>query len=410
MSVPWGQCIPRGNFPSSALLELWRRRRDMSSGSWDLHLEDMEMEALRFYPDNSSDSGERDQDGLKNHNFSGSEKVLIGIVLSLIVAGTVMGNTLLVISVCVVKKLRQPSNYLLVSLAVADLSVATAVMPFVIVTDLTGGRWLFGRIFCNIFISMDVTCCTASIMTLCVISVDRYLGITNPLTYPARQNGKLMAKMIGGVWLSSASITLPPLFGLAKNVNENLVCLISQDFGYTVYSTAVAFYIPMAVMLIMYYKIFRAAKRSLARHRFACLPKRKDLGISQDLRMQGLKRPEAVSQLAGGNKRNVSIFKREEKAAITLGIMVGVFSVCWLPFFILSTARPFVCGVERSCVPVWLERTLLWLGYANSLMNPFIYAFFNRGLRSTYKDLLRCRYRNINRRLSAFGVQEALKT
>lgn len=101
-----------------------------------------------------------------------TKTVIIGMMLSTITAVTVMGNTLVVIAVCVVKKLRQPSNYLLVSLAVADLSVAVAVMPFVIVTDLTG-VWLFGEVFCNIFVGMDVMCCTASIMTLCVISVDR---------------------------------------------------------------------------------------------------------------------------------------------------------------------------------------------------------------------------------------------
>jgi len=106
-------------------------------------------------------------------DFGRPEKMVIGVMLAIITAITVMGNTLVVIAVCVVKKLRQPSNYLLVSLAVADLSVAIVVMPFVIVTDLTGGKWLFGEVFCNIFIGMDVMCCTASIMTLCVISVDR---------------------------------------------------------------------------------------------------------------------------------------------------------------------------------------------------------------------------------------------
>lgn len=245
----------------------------------------------------------------------------------------------------------------------------------------------------------------------------RYLGITRPLTYPARQNGQLMAKMILGVWLVSASITLPPFCGWAKNVHTAGVCLISQDFGYTIYSTAVAFYIPMLVMLVMYYKIFRAARKSGAKHRFTDLSRRERLETvaNEALRMQGLKPPgvaeecATLSRLLNRERKNISIFKREQKAATTLGVIVGVFAVCWLPFFILSTARPFICGVECSCVPIWLERTLLWLGYANSLMNPFIYAFFNRDLRSTYRDLLRCRYRNINRRLSAVGVHEALK-
>lgn len=101
------------------------------------------------------------------------EKVLIGGVLTMLTLSTICGNLLVVISVCFVKKLRQPSNYLIVSLAMADLSVALAVMPFVSITDLIGGQWIFGQFFCNVFIAMDVMCCTASIMTLCVISIDR---------------------------------------------------------------------------------------------------------------------------------------------------------------------------------------------------------------------------------------------
>ncbi|XP_029031025.1 5-hydroxytryptamine receptor 7-like [Betta splendens] len=388
------------------------------------------------------------------------EKVLIGGVLTMLTLSTICGNLLVVISVCFVKKLRQPSNYLIVSLAVADLSVALAVMPFVSITDLIGGQWIFGQFFCNVFIAMDVMCCTASIMTLCVISIDRYLGITKPLTYPVRQNGCCMAKMIVCVWLLSASITLPPLFGWAQNVNDGRVCLISQDFGYTVYSTAVAFYIPMSVMLIMYYRIYRAAKLSAAKHTITGFPRAGGHGghgagvaprggrggpeaprpaesgdtgsaegteaeeesldcVAAALKLQREVEEECSSRVSRllktgehhqrHRRKNQSIFKREQKAAATLGIVVGAFTFCWLPFFLVSTARPFVCGVECSCVPLWLERTLLWLGYANSLINPFIYAFFNRDLRTTYSNLLRCRYRNINRKLSAAGMHEALK-
>lgn len=117
-------------------------------------------------PDNVSGCGEQ-------INYGRVEKVVIGSILTLITLLTIAGNCLVVISVCFVKKLRQPSNYLIVSLALADLSVAVAVMPFVSVTDLIGGKWIFGHFFCNVFIAMDVMCCTASIMTLCVISIDR---------------------------------------------------------------------------------------------------------------------------------------------------------------------------------------------------------------------------------------------
>ncbi|XP_019409006.1 PREDICTED: 5-hydroxytryptamine receptor 7-like [Crocodylus porosus] len=373
-----------------------------------------EPDPLSFNLTNSTDCGE------EILLYGDTEKIVIGTVLSIITLLTIAGNSLVIISVCIVKKLRQPSNYLVVSLAAADLSVAFAVMPFVIITDLVGGEWLFGKVFCNVFIAMDVMCCTASIMTLCVISVDRYLGITRPLTYPVRQNGKLMAKMVFIVWLLSASITLPPLFGWAKNVTVERVCLISQDFGYTVYSTGVAFYIPMTVMLVMYNRIYKAAKVSAEKHRFMNFPKQYDQdgvycmeagvrGHHSSKRSKAVEECATLSKLLRQDRKNISIFKREQKAARTLGIIVGAFTFCWFPFFLMSTARPFICGIQCSCMPLRLERTLLWLGYTNSLINPLIYAFFNRDLRTTFWNLLWCRYRNINRRLSAASMHEALK-
>ncbi|XP_077334167.1 5-hydroxytryptamine receptor 7 [Lithobates pipiens] len=384
-----------------------------------------------FMTDRPLSSTEQDLVTLTNHTnatncgeeilpYGDIEKIVIGVVLSIITVFTIAGNGLVIISVCIVKKLRQPSNYLVVSLAAADLSVAIAVMPFVIITDLVGGKWLFGKVFCNVFIAMDVMCCTASIMTLCVISVDRYLGITRPLTYPARQNGKLMAKMVFIVWLLSASITLPPLFGWAQNVTVERMCLISQDFGYTVYSTAVAFYIPMTVMLIMYQRIFIAAKISAEKHKFVNIPRLMEQeGIytleekmapkKNSKKKKAVEEFATLSKLIRQDRKNISIFKREQKAARTLGIIVGAFTLCWLPFFLLSTARPFICGISCSCMPLRLERTLLWLGYTNSLINPLIYAFFNRDLRTTFWNLLRCKYTNINRRLSAASMHEALK-
>ncbi len=158
----------------------------------------------------------------------------------------------------------------------------------------------------------------------------RYLGITKPLTYPVRQSGKCMAKIVLSVWLLSASITLPPLFGWAQNVNDDNVCLISQDLGYTIYSTAVAFYIPMSVMLIMYYRIYRVAKVSAAKHTIAGFPKAEDEEsvncVTAVLKLQReVEECVSFSRLLKNDRKNISIFKREQKAAATLGIVVGGF-------------------------------------------------------------------------------------
>ena len=58
-----------------------------------------------------------------------------------------------------------------VSLSIADLLVASFVMPFALLNDL--GLWQMGMTFCEVWIAADVMCSTASIINLCAISLDR---------------------------------------------------------------------------------------------------------------------------------------------------------------------------------------------------------------------------------------------
>ena len=84
----------------------------------------------------------------------------------------------------------------------------------------------------------------------------------------------------------------------------------------------------------------------------------------------------------------------------TLGVIMGAFTVCWLPFFILALVRPF-CQEYICCkaIPDWLTSVFLWLGFTNSFLNPIIYARFNRDFRTPFKEILLCRCRDIDRRL-----------
>lgn len=79
--------------------------------------------------------------------------------------------------------------------------------------------------------------------------------------------------------------------------------------------------------------------------------------------------------------------QRDNKAAKTLGIIMGAFLFCWLPFFawyVLST----MC--DSLVTPPTIVSTLFWIGYFNSVLNPVIYAFYNRDFRRAFKTLLFC--------------------
>lgn len=202
----------------------------------------------------------------EHSRYSALEAVAIALVLACIIIGTVIGNILVCVAVCLVKKLRRPYNYLIVSLAVSDICVALLVMPLATAYEIIG-VWTFGPVMCNVWVSFDVLSCTASILNLCMISVDRYNAITKPLQYCVKRTSKRMMIWVSLVWLGAACISLPPLLILGnkheveKDGTVTTECIVCQDPIYQIYATLGSFYIPLTVMLLVYYKIFCAARR-----------------------------------------------------------------------------------------------------------------------------------------------------
>uniref|UniRef100_A0A1B0A8M7 G-protein coupled receptors family 1 profile domain-containing protein n=1 Tax=Glossina pallidipes TaxID=7398 RepID=A0A1B0A8M7_GLOPL len=142
------------------------------------------------------------------------------------------------------------------SLAVADLLVGIFVMPPAVAVHLIGS-WQLGWVLCDIWISLDVLLCTASILSLCAISVDRYLAVTQPLTYSRRRRSKRLALiMILIVWILALAITCPPMLGWYEPGRRDLKeCRYNQNEGYVIFSAMGSFFIPMAVMIYVYARI-----------------------------------------------------------------------------------------------------------------------------------------------------------
>lgn len=361
------------------------------------------------------------------------QAIIIIIILSIITIGTILGNILVCTAVAIVRKLRTPSNLLIVSLAVSDLLVAMLVMPFAATYEVMG-QWVLGQTFCDTWTSLDVLLCTASILNLCMISVDRYFVITRPFQYAMKRTPARMALMITGVWLSSAVISIPPLFGW-KAKSEDGQCNVSQAVGYQFYATIGAFYLPLAVMIVIYYRIYMVSSR-IAQAEAKSKPQGDSGGLSAEPSTTNLRKTSMVVGEENHNCPNGSTKKRDEstvemlpkkkkrsfgfmsksrlnkissskerKATKTLGVIMGAFTACWLPFFILALIKPF-CKDQDHCIPHWLSSVFLWLGYANSFLNPIIYARFNRDFRTPFKEILLFRCKGINTRLRSESYVE----
>lgn len=324
----------------------------------------------------------------------------ISIILLIVILGTIIGNVLVCVAVCLVRKLRRPSNYLLVSLAVSDLCVAVLVMPTALLYEVLG-KWNFGTVFCDVWVSFDVLSCTASILNLCAISVDRYWAITKPLEYGVKRTPRRMMLCVALVWLGAACISLPPLLIIGNehfDEDGNAVCVVCQNVGYQIYATLGSFYIPLSVMLFVYYQIFRAARRIVMDERRAHT--RLENAINGGVKVKKEKKSATIESSGANNTTVIGSphqrklrfqLAKERKASTTLGIIMSAFTICWLPFFILALVRPFLDESHLT-----LASMFMWLGYANSLLNPIIYATLNRDFRKPFQEILYFRCSSLN--------------
>ncbi|OCT72568.1 D(2) dopamine receptor A isoform X1 [Xenopus laevis] len=406
------------------------------------------------------------------------------MLLTLLVFVIVFGNVLVCIAVSREKALQTTTNYLIVSLAVADLLVATLVMPWAVYMEVVG-EWRFSRIHCDIFVTLDVMMCTASILNLCAISIDRYTAVAMPMLYNTRYSSKRrVTVMISVVWVLSFAISCPLLFGL--NNTGSKVCIIDNP-AFVIYSSIVSFYVPFIVTLLVYVQIYIV----LRKRRKRVNTKRNSRGVAVDAHKDKCTHPEDVklcsvfvksngsfpadkkkveagkhpedmememmsstsppektkhksaspdhNQLAvpatSNQCKNASLTSpvespykaeknghpkdstkpakvfeiqsmpngktrtsiktmskkklsqhKEKKATQMLAIVLGVFIICWLPFFIIH-----ILNMHCNCnIPQALYSAFTWLGYVNSAVNPIIYTTFNVEFRKAFIKILHC--------------------
>ncbi|XP_040021961.2 dopamine receptor D2 like isoform X1 [Gasterosteus aculeatus] len=177
------------------------------------------------------------------------------VLLVLLIFCVVFGNVLVCVAVSRERALQTTTNYLIVSLAVSDLLLATLVMPWGVYLEVVG-EWRFSLIHCDILLTLDVMMCTASILNLCAISIDRYTAVAMPMLYNTRYSSRRrVAVMISAVWFLSFAISCPLLFGLNNTASRDGTTCSFADPAFVVYSSVASFYVPFIVTLLVYAQI-----------------------------------------------------------------------------------------------------------------------------------------------------------
>ncbi|XP_062857995.1 trace amine-associated receptor 13c-like [Trichomycterus rosablanca] len=277
---------------------------------------------------------------------------------------TILGNSVVIISIAHFKQLHTPTNILVMSLAVVDLLLGLTVMPLSMIRSVDG-CWYFSEDLCFLHSSFDLFLTTTSIFHVIFIAVDRYQAVCHPLQYPTSVTISVAWLMVAVSWTTAALYSYGLLCSKA-NVDKlehyiaSIYCLgyCSLLFNalWAVLDAFICFFLPCSVMICLYVQIFFVSRRHA----------RKIEGTKQG-------RNDVIL-----NKFSLRV-KHENKAAKTLGIVVGAFNLCWMPFFMNSLIDPYI---NFSTPPVVFE-VFLWLGYINSTLNPIIYGLFYPWFRKT---------------------------
>ncbi|XP_036405951.1 trace amine-associated receptor 1-like [Megalops cyprinoides] len=283
-----------------------------------------------------------------------------------IIVLTVFGNLLVIITIAHFKQLHTPTNYLVLSLAVADLLLGAIIMPPSMVRSLES-CWYFGDLFCKIHSSTDVMLCTASILNLSFISIDRYYAVCQPLRYHTKITTGVIMIMVLVCWSVSAFVGFGMIFmelnilGIEEFYYDAVACvggcILFQTEASSSVSSVLSFYIPGFIMLVIYQKIFQIAQRQV----------------------------RSINSIACQNTHSETrTSNMERKATKTLAIVMGVFLSCWTPFFICNIIDPVI----NYSIPPVLFDTLVWIGYFNSTFNPIVYAFFYSWFRKAFRMII----------------------
>ena len=326
---------------------------------------------------------------------------------TLILLLTLVGNSLVCFSVYYFPRLRKPTNYLIVSLAVSDLLVGAFSLPFRIAQTVNGERFpeSLGYAGCRFWLWIDALCCSASIFNLVSISIERLMAVKWPLRHRTEMTSKRAFLMILLVWISALLVAF---LGFVKWSGREIVVIAPQcSIASRAYVTIVAFagfFVPVAVLLFNYACILK-----IAIGRARQVQKDKDAKAVSFTSKRGTNKADTtgtpttpskdisiainrcVDPLADSHRRPT----KSTKATKTIAIVLGVFIFSWFPFFVIFLTFNYCTDCFSSTrIPIQLKSAIVVtfvhvLPVSNSAVNPIIYTCFNETFRSAFVQIFK---------------------
>lgn len=326
-----------------------------------------------------------------------ASKMVLMVLYSIIIFVSLVGNMLVLITVCGNRHMRSVTNVFLLSLSVSDLLLALIATP-INMGNVMSTYWKYGAFACKIVPCITTFCVACSSMTLCCIAFERFYAIVYPLKVKFFQASTRLVPLLITVWVTSLVSGIPQVFYFelikVKDVCGKVVhdvCILplitsnkTMEFFQLWLPFVVLFVAPLLVMTILYSIII------------VKLWGRRQIGISM--------------------KASDSYRLRQKKRAIKMLVMVMVlFIMCWLPIQTFNALGEKASDMTPDTILQW-KAFLKCLALSSSCYNPIVYAFMNENFRKNFSNLLRCRkgrieplsIRGVNNRQSIMTKPKAM--
>ncbi|KAM9759219.1 parapinopsin-like [Menidia menidia] len=285
--------------------------------------------------------------------------IILSIIMAVFTVPAIILNATVIIVSLMHKQLRQPLNYALVNMAVADLGTAMTGGVLSVVNN-AQGYFSLGRTGCVMEGFAVSLCGITSLCTVALIAVERMFVVCKPLGQISFQK----KHAVGGIalsWLWSLAWNLPPLFGWGRYELEGVGTSCAPDWhntephnvSYIVAYFAVCFALPFALILASYTKL-----------------------------MWTLHKVSKMASVQGG-----AVAKGEMKVASMVILMVLTFLISWLPY--AGLAMLVVSNPDVKIHPL-VGTVPVYLAKSSTVYNPIIYIYLNKQFRKYAVPFLLC--------------------
>uniref|UniRef100_A0A8C7NX51 Teleost multiple tissue opsin 2b n=1 Tax=Oncorhynchus mykiss TaxID=8022 RepID=A0A8C7NX51_ONCMY len=292
--------------------------------------------------------------------------IVLSVFLGLIMTFGFLNNFVVLLLFCKFKTLRTPVNMLLLNISVSDMLVCTfgTTLSF---TSSIKGKWLLGRHGCLWYGFINSCFGIVSLISLVVLSYDRYSTLTVYNKRGPDYRKPLLA--VGGSWLYSLIWTVPPLLGWSSYDLEGAgtSCSVSwtlrtaQSHAYIICLFVFCLGLPIVIMVYCYCRLLWAVKQV-------------------------------------GKIRKTAARRREHHILFMVLTTVVCYILCWMPYGVVAMmatfGRPGIITPVAAVVPSLLAKS-------STVINPIIYILMNKQFYRCFLILFRCDRRSTENGLSS---------